>query len=149
MKTFTRYHSSSLRKGRFSEPGRAYVITTVCQCRHPFFNDFSNARILINALRMSDILGRTRTCCFVVMPDHLHWLFVLGDLSDRSQTVHAVKSISSRHIGRSPWQRGFHDHAIRDEEDIKPIARYIIANPIRAGIVRTLRDYSHWDAAWI
>ena len=149
MKTFTRYHSSNLRKGRFSEPGRAYVITTVCRDRYPFFNDFYNARVLINVLRMSDFPGRTRTFCFVVMPDHLHWLFVLGDWSDLSQTVHAVKSISSRRIGKKLWQKGFHDHAIRDEEDIKHLARYIVANPLRAGLVHSLKHYPHWDAAWI
>jgi len=149
MKTFTRYHTSNLRKGRFSEPGRAYVITAICRNRYPHFKDFYTARILINVLRTSDFLGKTNTFCFVVMPDHLHWLFVLGDSSDLSQTVHAVKSISSRRMGNSLWQRGFHDHAIRDEEDIKPLARYIVANPLRAGIVHSLRDYSHWDAAWI
>ena len=149
MNTFTRYHSSNLRKGRFSEPGRAYVISTVCRARYPFFNDFYNARTLINALRISDFLGRTRTCCFVVMPDHLHWLFVLGDSSDLPKAVHAVKSISTRRIGRGLWQKGFHDHAIRHEEDIKQVARYVVANPLRAGLVDSLRDYPHWDASWI
>ena len=149
MKTTTRYHSSSLRKGRYSEPGRAYAITSVCQNRYPFFDDFYRARLLVNVLRASDSLGATRTLCYVVMPDHFHWLFELGHQGDLSQAVRSVKAISSRRIGRCLWQRGFHDHAIRDGEEIKPIARYIIANPLRAGIVHSLRDYSHWDAVWI
>jgi REP element-mobilizing transposase RayT len=149
MKNYTRCHSSSLRTGRFSEPGMAYVITTVCRDRHPFFDDFYNARVLVKVLRTSDFLGRTRTFCFVVMPDHLHWMFTLGNQSGLSQTVHAIKAISSRHIGTRVWQKGFYDHAVRDDSDIKPLARYIVANPLRAGIVHSLRDYSHWDAAWI
>ena len=28
-------------------------------------------------------------------------------------------------------------------------ARYIIANPIRAGLVEKARNYSHWDAIWL
>ncbi|MFV3292807.1 transposase, partial [Pseudomonas sp. NY11955] len=29
------------------------------------------------------------------------------------------------------------------------VARYIIANPIRAGLVSRVGDYSHWDAVWL
>ncbi len=27
-------------------------------------------------------------------------------------------------------------------------ARYIIANPVRAGLVYSVRDYPYWDAVW-
>jgi REP element-mobilizing transposase RayT len=29
------------------------------------------------------------------------------------------------------WQRGFHEHVIRDEEDLDRVRRYIEANPDR------------------
>ena len=29
------------------------------------------------------------------------------------------------------WQRGFHDHVIRDRRDYEKIARYICENPMR------------------
>jgi putative transposase len=29
------------------------------------------------------------------------------------------------------------------------IARYIVANPLRAGLVERLGDYPHWDAVWL
>ena len=47
------------------------------------------------------------------------------------------------------WQKGFHDHAIRKDEDIKAVARYIIANPLRAGLVENIGDYPFWDAVWL
>ena len=28
------------------------------------------------------------------------------------------------------WQRGFHDHIVRDEDDLNRIRRYIIENPL-------------------
>ena len=83
------------------------------------------------------------------MPDHLHWLMQLGEEKDLSSLVQQVKSWASKAIGKSIWQKGFYDHAVRKEEDIKNIARYIVANPLRTNIVNKLNDYPHWDAIWL
>jgi putative transposase len=85
---------------------------------------------------------------FVVMPDHLHWLLLLrrGELSD---VVRRLKGRSARFIGHPLWQPNFYDHAIRADEDLRAIARYIVANPLRAGLVKCLGDYPHWDAVWL
>ncbi|MCF6281296.1 MAG: hypothetical protein L3J28_03650 [Candidatus Polarisedimenticolaceae bacterium] len=42
-----------------------------------------------------------------------------------------------------------HDRAIRKEEDLVAIARYIVANPLRAGLVKSIKDYPHWDCVWL
>lgn len=47
------------------------------------------------------------------------------------------------------WQSGYHDRAARAEEDLIQIARYIIGNPLRAGLVEHVGDYPLWDAAWL
>ena len=47
------------------------------------------------------------------------------------------------------WQRGYYDRAIRSDEDLPSIARYIVGNPIRAGLVTSVGQYPHWDASWI
>jgi hypothetical protein len=47
------------------------------------------------------------------------------------------------------WQDGFFDHAVRRDEDVRTIARYIVSNPLRAGLVSNLGDYALWDACWI
>jgi len=47
------------------------------------------------------------------------------------------------------WRKGLHDRAIRREEDLEAVATYIMANPLRAGIVRSVREYPHWDAVWM
>jgi REP element-mobilizing transposase RayT len=89
------------------------------------------------------------TLCFVVMPDHFHWLMQLSGHEELSSIIRKVKTITARQMGISIWQKGFHDRAIRKDEDIKAIARYIIANPVRAGIVKSVKHYPHWDACWI
>ena len=83
------------------------------------------------------------------MPDHLHWLMQLGDGATLSQVVRSVKSLTSHRLGYPIWQRGYHDRAVRHEEDLKAMSRYIIANPIRPGLVSSVGDYPHWDAVWV
>ncbi|GGK00660.1 hypothetical protein GCM10009304_28100 [Pseudomonas matsuisoli] len=80
-----------------------------------------------------------KSLAWVVMPDHLHWLFELGNSVSVSTVVQRLKGASARQIRERTyltetlWQRGFHDHALRHDEDIADIARYIVANPLRAG----------------
>jgi putative transposase len=141
-------HAKDLRRGRFSEIGRAYHITATTRDRVPVFQHLPNARILIQALKASDQQGHSETLAFVVMPDHFHWLFVLraGRLQD---IVGAVKSVAAHRLQSAVWQPGYYDHAVRREEDLREVARYIVANPVRAGLVERVGDYPHWDAAWL
>lgn len=92
---------------------------------------------------------QAETLAFVIMPDHLHWLMVLGKTRKLATVVQGIKSISARKIGQSIWQPGYHDHAIREEAELKQVARYIIGNPLRAGLVEQIGDYPHWDAVWL
>lgn len=140
--------SRELRKGRYPEPERIYLVTTTTLNRTPVFSDFYRARCLIKVLREHCTRDLADTLAFVVMPDHLHWLMQLGSLRLLEQVVGSVKSLCAHQIGHPVWQPGFHDHAIRREEDLLGIARYIVANPLRAGLVERLGDYPHWDAVW-
>jgi putative transposase len=147
-------NSSRLRQGRYSESGRIYLVTFVTSKRRAIFTEFETARTVINVLKRES--EYTKTLCFVVMPDHVHWLLQLGDVP-LSKTVQRVKSISSRTIkgklmpdcSDAIWQNGFHDHALRKEEDLVNLARYVVMNPVRAGLVRSVREYPHWDAVWL
>jgi REP element-mobilizing transposase RayT len=148
-------HSRDLRIGRVSMPGHVYLVTTVTVDRAPVFRDLWCARLLIRALRYQASKGHARTLAFVVMPDHLHWLLQLGDRLALSQVVAVAKRWSSEQINRrvsrsgALWQAGFHDHAVRAEEDLRAVARYVIHNPVRAGLVDSVREYPHWDAVWV
>jgi putative transposase len=139
-----------LRKGRFSEANRCYLVTTITFNRLPLFNDFHKARSVINAMRFLDSQGYTKTWSYILMPDHLHWLVQLTSDKTLSAVVHSLKSYTAKILGaKKTWQSGCHDHALRDGEDIREYARYIIMNPVRAGLVARPSDYSHWDAAWL
>jgi REP element-mobilizing transposase RayT len=140
----------NLRKGRRSLPNQIYHITTVTTGRQRLFTDFVLGRKVVQSLMRLQKSGRAITMAFVIMPDHLHWLFQLPNGANLSTTVGSMKSQSSCSInrlrsGKNPvWRRGFHDRALRRDEDVVQVARYIVANPLRAKIVRNIGDYSLW-----
>lgn len=138
-----------MRAGRHSQAGQVYLVTAVTLQRALFFSDFKTARHVIGTLRHASQLGHAQTLAYVLMPDHMHWLLTLGDSLDLSRVVRDVKAVSSRRVGRVLWQRGFHDHAVRSEESLREAARYIVLNPVRAGVVAKVGDYPHWDAVWV
>lgn len=142
-------HAKNLRKGRFCESGQVYVITTATHKRQPVFKDFKAARVLIQVMMGHEQVGFAATFCFVVMPDHLHWMMQLGEERNLGETIQALKSITSRKVGRPVFQKGYYDHAVRKDEDMRALARYIVANPLRAGLVGNIHDYPHWDAIWL
>ncbi|MBC8651623.1 transposase [Pseudomonas sp. MTM4] len=142
------FSSSRLRAGRWSNEGQIYLVTAVTKHRRPIFQDFLTARELIRVMRDDAARDSHETLAFVVMPDHLHWLLELRQES-LSRLVGRVKSISARHIGGRIWQDGFHDRALRKDEDLQAMARYVVANPLRAGLVERIGDYPHWDAVWL
>jgi len=145
----------NLRKGRSSIPGQVYSLTWATRKRAPVFRDLQAARRLIRCLKYSDSANWSRTLAFVVMPDHVHWLVELGQIKDLCTLVMSVKSYSSRALRSTGlisgplWQPGFFDHAARHDEDLVVISRYIVANPLRAGLVREIGQYPHWDAVWM
>ena len=145
-----------MRKGRISQVNQIYLITTVTYQRKALFSDFRCGRIITHELMHADGNQYTDTLAYVVMPDHLHWLISLSDKASLSMVVGAMKRHSARQVnkflnrtGQPVWQRGFHDHALRSEESVIEAARYIIANPLRAGLAKRVGDYPLWDAVWL
>jgi putative transposase len=145
-----------LRKGRHSQPNQIYLLTSVSYRRCPVFADFHLGRVVVNAMRHHDLAGNTETLAYVVMPDHFHWLISLEGHFDLPRLMASLKGYTARHIkeridlGGDPlWQEGYHDHALRREENVQAAARYIVANPLRAGLVERLGDYPLWDAIWL
>jgi REP element-mobilizing transposase RayT len=145
-----------LLKGRYSQNQRAYFVTTVLREREKrYFADFHCARCVVEEMRILHNENVVNSYAWVVMPDHVHWVFQLGESTDLSSTIKRFKARSAHRVNRflrrqgSLWQKAFYDHAIREEEDIQGIARYIVANPLRAGLVAHIGDYPLWDAVWL
>lgn len=146
--------SHRLRIGRYSQANQVYLITLVTLDRKALFRDQAAARHVVNALKQAENEGTASSLCWVIMPDHLHWLIELH-IDDLPRVMGRMKSRSTLSVNRylglkgRVWQKGFHDRALRNEADFKAVARYIVANPLRAGLVKTVRDYPLWDSVWL
>ena len=87
---------------------------------------------------------------YVIMPNHIHLIVIINDdeelraireSSAQGRSViskiigyikmNASKEIHNRYGNTTVWQRGFHDHIIRDLHEYEKIAEYIYENPIR------------------
>ena len=146
--------SSRLRTGRYAEPNRIYLLTTNTLGREPIFADFALGRLVVHQFRRAQNIGLANSLAWVVMPDHFHWLVALENCSLR-RLMRETKSLITREVNLysggsgALWQQGFHDRALRRDEDLVKMARYVVANPLRAGLVEKLGDYPLWDAIWV
>ncbi|KAF1014863.1 MAG: REP-associated tyrosine transposase [Stenotrophomonas maltophilia] len=145
--------SRHLQRGRDSRIDGCYVLTTVVLKRRPVFTDPRCAGCFVDTLRFVEREGLSRSYAWVVMPDHVHWLMQLrtGSLA---RLMGTLKSRSSRVLGQqcgvqTPlWQPSYFDHAVRHEEALMRHARYILGNPIRAGLAANLDDYPFAWCRW-
>ena len=78
---------------------------------------------------------------FLVMSDHLHALLSFPPSRNTiQQTVTLWKRWTARQMGIA-WQRDFFEHRLRSDESWREKADYILANPVRKGLVR---EVSQW-----
>ena len=147
---------AALRAGRIATtPGQAWHLSFTTHQRKPLFEDFEAARVISACLHESVAIADGRVLAWVVMPDHAHCLLHLGGKQPLHVAVGAFKSGSARRVNRALgrkgplWDRAYHDHAIRSDDDLRAVARYIVANPLRAGLVERIADYPFWNAVWM
>jgi putative transposase len=82
--------------------------------------------------------------CF--MPDHVHLLAEgVTETADGLRFIARAKQFSgfyySKQFGKPLWQRYGYEHVLRTDEDSLGVAKYILENPVRAGLVRSPQDY--------
>lgn len=84
----------------------------------------------------------------VWMPDHLH-LLIEGTSTDSEfkpmmKTARQRASIWFTRLGYShrPWQDGFYEHVLREDEERIHYVEYMIMNPVRAAIVEHPQTYA-------
>jgi putative transposase len=84
------------------------------------------------------------------MPDHVHTVVL-----NRRHPLQSVVRLLKRHTTQrlksvcfiAPiWQRGYHDHVIRRKEGLFHTIRYVLMNPVRAGLAEHWRDYQ-WSGS--
>jgi len=155
-----------LRDYDYAQAG-AYFITICTVQRECLFGSIGNGILTLNDwgqvasmewLRTPAVRPQVELDEFIVMPNHLHGIVVIGDAGERrrgappaqdgpvwrapSQTIGAIvrgyKSAVTRQIrtlcgvtDTPVWQRNYYEHVIRDERELDRIRKYVVDNPAR------------------
>ena len=111
-------HQRNLRKGRFSERGRAYSLTKCVVPGITLTEDPFISKLLIDAFFWMDSQKRFSIGAFVIMPDHYHMVLILNGRNTLFGVMKSLGSYTSRKINQRSgtsgniWQRGYYDRAI-------------------------------------
>jgi putative transposase len=126
-----------------------YLLTFCTHLRRHIFQDDCVAAETLARFRITAAEFQFAILAYCLMPDHIH-LLVEG-LSAQSDLLRFVPigkqrtaySYSKATGGRRLWQEGFHDRSLRRDDDIKATARYVLENPVRAGLATSPQDYKY------
>lgn len=147
-------NQQNLRTGRFSQAGNYYHITFRIDQNRDHLS-FLQSCIVAQVITSKKHQNHFSLTAWVIMPDHVHLLFQLNGNKTLSQVMSLLKSQSALALNKETgikaalWQKGFYDHAIRSDESLINVARYIVANPLRAGLVKSVRQYPFWDSIYL
>jgi putative transposase len=125
----------------------AYSLTLACHERTPWFRNAGLVAKCLEFLRWAADKHAVLVYAYCFMPDHLHLLVQGGNNTRVGDFVHDFKQkggyLVSQVTGRVLWQRSYYDHVLRTDEDLLASARYLAANPVRAGLAAQPGDYPH------
>jgi len=124
---------------------KRYLITICTYNRQRYFfinNDFYD---------YENILSRTagyhlfHVFIYCFMLDHVHFVIEGDETSDLIQFISDFKRLTAYHFKETNherlWQESFYDRILRTEESLIDAARYVLNNPVRKGLAKTVLDY--------
>ncbi len=139
-----------LRKGRKSIPGTYYSITLATYNRSPLLTTPGIPNIIYDSFYWLETDKQLKWICIMVMPDHIHAVFQLGNKKTLSALIQSFRRFTANQINAhlkqtgTIWQDNFYDHGIRYDESLHKIVRYCYENPVRKNLVERAEDYPHW-----
>lgn len=146
---------NDLRTGRYSQANTEYFITFNIHNRSSIFEDVKIARLFCKHIAVNEKKNQCKWLTWVLMPDHFHGLLRLGEKVQLSKVIAELKGTTAYKINAELdrkgklWQTSFYDHVLREEENRKNIARYIVANPLRKGLVKDIKKYPYWNSIYL
>jgi putative transposase len=123
-----------------------YSLTFCTTLRNPLFTTHAVVGLVLEQIARAADEQECAVIAYCFMPDHVHVL-VEGKSadSDGKKFIARAKQYSGfyhkREHGSTLWQRYGFEHVPRDEELTLVVAKYILENPLRAGLVKRVEDY--------
>ena len=127
----------------------AFSITTRTHKQYPWFQNHPDfAGIGAKLLRQTVAERGASLYAWCIMPDHIHILLQDKDIIDfmRLFKGRMTPKAFAKERNRKLWQRSYYDHALRKEETLLEVARYILENPVRASLVKSPLEYE-WSGS--
>lgn len=135
-----------LERGLYEVPEQPISLTIACRNRHRYFESDALVEACRDSLQAVSEQHDVGVLAYCFMPDHLHLLVQPRSRSNVISFVQRYKSWTSRlawqqDIHGKIWQPRFYDHILRESDDPMKQIRYIVENPVRAGLVGIWSDY--------
>jgi putative transposase len=123
-----------------------YFLTFCVLGRRLAFLDHAAARMIVTNFLQTSADCHFAVLAYCVMPDHVHLLVEeTSEASDLRRYAKRMKQGSGQayahRFGHALWQPGYFEHVLRQDEDAVQTARYILDNPVRAGLARHPLEY--------
>jgi len=161
----TRHHRRSIRLPAYDyAQAGAYFVTMVTHRRQCLFGEIADGRVTLNRygqvvedewLRSTQIRPGIRLDIFIIMPNHIHGIVVMGDQTtvvgahscaplpyrpprSLGSFIAGFKSAATKRIndirgtpGLPVWQRNYYERVVRDDEELNDTRKYIVDNSLR------------------
>ena len=123
-----------------------YFLTFCTDSRRHAFTKSEAVNLVLSQIERSAGQERFAIPAYCFMPDHLHLLVeAQAESSDCRRFIARAKQFSGFHykraFGHQLWQRYGYERALRNDESTLAVAKYILENPVRAGLVTRVEDY--------
>ena len=123
-----------------------YFLTWCTRARARVFTDAATVDLVITQVLRTADEERFAILVYCAMPDHLHLVAAgTGPDADALRFVKRAKQRSGwayvRNTGERLWQRRYFERIVRDEESARAYVRYVLDNPVRAGLVNSPGEY--------
>ena len=130
---YTRKNSLRLKDFDYSSSRVYFVTIVVTNRRNVFYNEKLAKEVVECLLNLREEM-KFNLYGYCLMPNHLHALIGIGEFEkDLGKICGAFKSLTTRIYWKygsgKLWQRGYHDHIIRNETDFFECLKYTKENP--------------------
>ena len=134
MDNFTR-KSNRLKNYDYSSNGIYFITVCVKNMERLFGHvDMENNMVILNddGKRVDFYIQKIdEVDNYIIMPNHIHFIICLDkDRNNKSiqRIISGFKRAVSMDFGYSPWQKSFHDHIIKSDEEYANIWNYVENN---------------------
>jgi putative transposase len=131
-----------------------YFLTFCTQQRRAAFSSGAVVDLVVSQILRASRENDFAVIAYCFMPDHLHLLLEgTAQNSDLCRFARDAKQYSGFHyqrrFGQKLWQPSYYDRVLRDDEDTWNVARYIVENPLRAGLAQRADEYTFLGSATV